>query len=255
MKSINSALKVAAVVFVTTTLISCLPASDPKTDVQKVSYAIGQQIGKNLKAQEVDVDIKMMAQSIEEAREGKDSRMTREEMQEAMTNMQKMRMEKRKKDGEKNKTDGAAFLAKAATADGVTKLDSGLLYKVITKGSGPVPKATDTVKVHYKGTLTSGKEFDSSYKRNKPAEFPVNGVIKGWTEALLLMPVGSKWQLTIPADIAYGPSGRPGIPPNSVLLFDVELLEIVDAAAAGKKLDLQKHIKKAMDAQGKKPKK
>jgi FKBP-type peptidyl-prolyl cis-trans isomerase len=233
-------------------LVSCLPAKDPKSDVDKVSYSIGQQIGNNLKAQEVDVNIDMLAQSIKEAKEGKESRMTREEMQQSMMSMQKMRMEKRKNDGEQNKTAGSDFLEKNKSKDGVTSLKSGLQYKVITEGKGPKPKETSTVKVHYKGTLTSGKEFDSSYKRKKPAEFPVNGVIKGWTEALLLMSVGSKWQLTIPSDLAYGPSGRPGIPPNSVLLFDVELIEIVDTSKAGnKKMDLKKHIDKAMKAKKK----
>ncbi len=247
MKTNNLKLKHLVLVVLLGAMISCLPAKNPKSDVEKVSYAIGQQIGNNLKSQEVDVDIDMLAQSIKEAKEGKESRMTREEMQKAMMNMQKMRMDKRKKDGEANKKKGSDHLEKNKTSEGVKTLESGLQYKVVTEGKGVKPKETDVVKVHYKGTLISGKEFDSSYKRKKPAEFPVNGVIKGWTEALLLMSTGSKWQLTIPSDLAYGPSGRPGIPPNSVLLFDVELLEIVDKKAkANSNKDLNKHIQEAM---------
>jgi FKBP-type peptidyl-prolyl cis-trans isomerase FklB len=128
--------------------------------------------------------------------------------------------------GEKNKKEGEAFLAENKKKDGVKTLPSGLQYKVLAEGKGKTPKATDTVTVHYRGTLTDGTEFDSSYKRNQPASFPVNGVIKGWTEALQLMKEGSKWQLFIPASLAYGEPGRPGIPPNSVLIFDVELISV-----------------------------
>jgi FKBP-type peptidyl-prolyl cis-trans isomerase len=128
---------------------------------------------------------------------------------------------------EKNLTEGSAFLAGNKAKEGVTTTASGLQYSVEKMGSGAKPAASDTVRVHYRGTLLSGKEFDSSYKRNEPAEFPVNGVIAGWTEALQLMPVGSKWKLFIPAALAYGEQGRQGIPPNATLLFDVELLEIV----------------------------
>ncbi len=120
------------------------------------------------------------------------------------------------------------YLAANGKKPGVTVLPDGLQYKVLKQGTGPVPKATDTVKVHYAGTLTNGTEFDSSIKRNEPAVFPVNGVIKGWTEALQRMKVGSKWQLVIPADLAYGANPPPGapIPPNAVLVFEVELLGI-----------------------------
>ena len=148
--------------------------------------------------------------------------------------LQAQRQEKSKKEGEENKTKGDQFLAENKKKEGVQTTASGLQYKIITKGTGPIPKPDDTVKTHYRGTLIDGTEFDSSYKRGEPVTFGVNGVIKGWTEALLMMPVGSKWQLFIPSDLAYGPSGRPGIPPNSTLLFDIELISIEPKAAAAK---------------------
>lgn len=202
-------------------------AKDPKTDKEKVSYAIGQQIGSNIKGQKIEVDVDMLAQAIGEAMEGKDSRMKPQEMQEAMMNMHKKQTEMRQKESEQNKKTGEEFLAKNKDKEGVKVTDSGLQYKVIKSGSGKSPKESSTVKVHYVGTLLDGTEFDSSYKRNEPAEFPVNGVIKGWTEALQMMKVGDKWKLFIPSDLAYGKMGRPSIPPNSVLVFEVELIEVV----------------------------
>ncbi len=207
---------------------------DPKSDVQKVSYAIGQQIGQNIKQQGIDVDAKMVAQSVEEAITGKDSRMTKEDMQAAMMNLQKTMMEKRtkkmaemKEEAKKNVGIGQKFLDENKAKDGIKVTKSGLQYRVLKKGTGKKPKSKSKVKVHYKGTLIDGSEFDSSYKRNKPAEFPVNGVIKGWQEALTLMKEGGKWELFIPSGLAYGEQGRPKIPPNSVLVFEVELLEIL----------------------------
>jgi FKBP-type peptidyl-prolyl cis-trans isomerase len=132
----------------------------------------------------------------------------------------------------KNIEGGQAFLAENSKKDGVKQTESGLQYKVLTEGTGPKPKASDTVKVHYKGTLIFGTEFDSSYKRGEPAQFPLTGVIKGWTEGLQLMPVGSKYEFYIPADLAYGASPRPNIPANSTLIFEVELLEIVKPESA-----------------------
>jgi len=124
--------------------------------------------------------------------------------------------------------ESAAFLEKNATAEGVTVTESGLQYKVVEEGSGATPKVTDRVRVHYRGTLINGEEFDSSYGRGEPAEFPVNGVIPGWTEALQLMKEGAKYQLVIPSNLAYGERGTPGIPPNATLLFDVELLKVLE---------------------------
>ena len=129
--------------------------------------------------------------------------------------------------GEKNKKTGAEFLAKNKKEKGVVTLASGLQYKVLTKGSGKVPKSSDTVETHYVGTLIDGQEFDSSRRRGKPATFPVSGVIKGWTEALQLMPAGSKWMLYIPSNLAYGERGAGGIiGPNATLIFEIELLSI-----------------------------
>jgi FKBP-type peptidyl-prolyl cis-trans isomerase FklB len=137
-----------------------------------------------------------------------------------------MQKEWAKNFSEKNKKEGEAFLAENKKKSGIKALPSGLQYKVITEGKGKSPKATETVTVHYRGTLIDGTEFDSSYKRGQPATFPVGGVIKGWTEALQLMKEGAKWQLVIPSDLAYGESGRQGIPPNAVLVFEVELVSI-----------------------------
>ena len=137
-------------------------------------------------------------------------------------------MAKRKEAGAAGVKEGKGFLDANKKKEGVVTLPSGLQYKVLKAGTGAIPKATDTVKTHYRGTLVNGTEFDSSYKRNEPAEFPVGGVIKGWTEALQLMKAGSKWQLFIPSELAYGENGMGGdIPPNAVLTFDIELLEIV----------------------------
>lgn len=217
--------------------VSCKQNKEPKTSKEKVSYAIGQQIGRGIKMQEVDVDLDMMKQSIQEVIDGKESRMKPEEMQQAMMEMQQEKMEKRKKAAEENVEKGAKFLDENKAKDGVKTTESGLQYIVVKEGTGAIPTKDDTVKVHYVGKLIDGTEFDSSVKRGTPAEFPVSGVIPGWTEALLLMKEGGKRQLFIPSDLAYGATGRPGIPPNSVLVFDVELLEIVkndDVAKAPK---------------------
>lgn len=200
------------------------------TDEQKTSYAIGQQIGQqvaqNFKSQNVKVDADVLGNSIADVIKGVKPRMTPEEMQATLMKMRETVMAKTQEQGKENKAKGTAFLEENKKKAGVKTTASGLQYEVVTEGKGKVPKATSQVKVHYKGTLIDGTEFDSSYRRNEPAQFPVNGVIKGWTEALQLMKVGSKYKLYIPSDLAYGESGRPGIPPNSVLLFEVELLAI-----------------------------
>jgi FKBP-type peptidyl-prolyl cis-trans isomerase len=155
-----------------------------------------------------------------------------QEMQEAMMGLQKDMQAKVAELGTKSKKEGEDFLAANKSKQGIKATTSGLQYKVIKEGSGPKPKSTDVVKVHYRGTLLDGTEFDSSYKRGEPVEFPLDQVIKGWTEGLQLMTVGSKYQLFIPAALAYGEPGNRGIPPNSTLIFEVELLEIVKAPAA-----------------------
>lgn len=202
----------------------------PKETKDKVSYSIGLNIGGNLKHQGIDANPDMLAAGIKDALTGAKPRLTDEDMQTTMqafaAEMQGKAQAQQKASGEKNKTAGEAYLADNKKKDGWKTTASGLQYKVLTEGKGEKPKATDTVVTNYRGTTVDGKEFDSSYKRNEPAEFQVDGVIPGWTEALQLMPVGSKYQLAIPATLAYGESAPPEIGPNSVLLFDLELLSI-----------------------------
>ena len=201
-----------------------------KTKKDKVSYAIGLDMGNNLKKSDLEIDPDILARAIKDVMSGGKTVMTDQEAKETLMALQKeiqaKQQERNKAIGEKNKKDGDEYLAKNKKKAGVKALPSGLQYKVITEGKGKSPKATDTVTVNYAGTLIDGTEFDSSYKRGQPVSFPVGGVIKGWTEALQLMKEGSKWQLVIPADLAYGEQGRPGIPPNSVLIFEVELISI-----------------------------
>lgn len=198
------------------------------TDMGRASYAIGQQIGQNLKNQNIEFDPDTLAVSIKEAASGKESRLKPEEMQQALMKLQEGLNKKQQEAGEKNLTEGKAFLEKNKAEAGVQTTASGLQYKIETEGKGKKPTDKDTVKVHYKGTLINGQQFDSSYDRGQPAEFPVGAVIKGWSEALQLMKVGTKAKLFIPPDLGYGPTPRPGIPANSVLVFDVELLDIVN---------------------------
>jgi FKBP-type peptidyl-prolyl cis-trans isomerase len=206
-------------------------ASPFKTQKDKVSYAIGMNIGTTLHKQSVDVDPKLLEQGLQDALSGGKTLLSEDEARATLTEfqseMRKKMQEKMQAEGEANKKEGAAFLAANKTKDGVVTLPSGLQYKILTPGTGPKPTASDSVVCNYRGTLIDGKEFDSSYKRGQPATFPVSGVIKGWTEALQLMPVGSKWQLFVPSDLAYGERGQgPDITPNSTLIFEVELLSI-----------------------------
>lgn len=198
-----------------------------KSDKEKASYAIGQQIGSNLKAQNIDIDPEILTMSIKDVASGRESRMTQEEQQQAMMKLQEDLMKAQQAEAEKSKAEGQAFLEKNKTAEGVKVTASGLQYQVIAEGKGKSPGLEDTVKAHYTGTLINGQKFDSSFDRGQPAEFPVSGVIKGWTEALQMMKPGGKMKLWIPADLGYGPSARPGIPANSVLVFDVELIEVM----------------------------
>jgi FKBP-type peptidyl-prolyl cis-trans isomerase len=201
------------------------------TQKDKLSYAIGMNIGKNLHRDSVDIDLNLLLQGMKDGLAGGPTLLTDQEAQAAVTelqnNLRKKQEEKAQAAGETNKKEGDAFLAANKTKDGVVALPSGLQYKILNAGTGPKPTATDSVVCNYRGTLINGTEFDSSYKRGEPATFPVNGVIKGWTEALQLMPVGSKWQLFVPADLAYGARGAgPDIGPNQTLIFEVELLSI-----------------------------
>jgi FKBP-type peptidyl-prolyl cis-trans isomerase FklB len=204
---------------------------------EKQSYAIGMNLGENLKTQSVDVDLNLLIRGVKDSFSGGKTLLTVEEEHATLTELQgslrKTQMEKMQKTGEKNKKDGEAFLAANKSKPGVVTQPSGLQYKILQAGSGPKPTATDTVSCNYRGTLIDGTEFDSSYKRGQPTTFPVSGVIKGWTEALQLMPVGSKWQLFVPASLAYGERAASGlIGPNATLIFDVELVSIQEKAAA-----------------------
>jgi FKBP-type peptidyl-prolyl cis-trans isomerase len=235
MKNLLTALMVAGC---TASLIAA-DESPLKDEKAKISYGYGMEIGKNLKRQGIEIDPELLAKGLKASLSGDKTLMTEDEVRQTMMafqqKMQSSRMEKQKKEGEENKAKGDAFLAENKKKEGVQTTASGLQYKIITKGTGPMPKGDDTVKTHYRGTLLDGTEFDSSYKRGEPATFGVTQVIKGWTEALLMMPVGSKWQLFIPGDLAYGPGGRPGIPPNATLLFDIELIGIEPKAADASK--------------------
>ena len=202
-----------------------------KDQKEKVSYSIGLNIGTNLKAQKIDINPDLLARGLKDALTGTKPLLTEKEIKEVLTAFQREMTAKtdaaRAAVGEQNKTDGAAFLAENGKKEGVITLPSGLQYKVIAPGTGAKPKATDTVVTNYKGTLIDGTEFDSSYTRGEPAEFAVNKVIAGWTEALQLMQTGAKWQLFIPANLAYGEKGYEGvIGPNSVLIFELELISI-----------------------------
>ncbi len=214
-------------------LTSCSKKNDGpamKTLTDSVSYAIGFDFGKNLKSQEVDLNADIVAQAIKDAKDTSIHVMTDEQIKSVMASFQKQVMtkqeEKNKALGEKNKADGAKFLADNKSKAGVVALPSGLQYKVVTMGTGPKPKENQMVVLNYRGSLIDGTVFDDSYKRGEPATFPVKGIIKGFTEALQLMPIGSKWQLFIPADLAYGErAAGPQIAPFATLIFEVELLD------------------------------
>jgi FKBP-type peptidyl-prolyl cis-trans isomerase FklB len=214
----------------------CLPAGAQqkttlKTQKEKVSYGIGLDIGRNFKQQSIDCNLDLLLKGIKDGLSEAKPLLTDEEVREVMMAFQKEMIEKMNKKtkelGEKNKKEGETFLAENKKKAGVVTLPSGLQYKILKEGTGKPPKATDTVTTHYRGTLINGKEFDSSYKRGEPTSFPLNGVIKGWTEALQLMKVGSKWQIFVPSQLAYGENGAgPDIGPNATLIFEIELLEI-----------------------------
>lgn len=203
-----------------------------KTDKDKISYALGINMGNHFKRDSIEVNTDMLMKGFKDALSGTKPLLTDEEMTSVMTAFQQEMMakqtEKKKVLGEKNKKDGETFLEDNKKKEGVVTLKSGLQYKVITEGTGKMPKESDTVTTHYRGTLVDGTEFDSSYKRGEPVSFPVNGVISGWTEALQLMKAGSKWQLFVPSDLAYGENGPEPIGPNATLIFDVELISVAE---------------------------
>lgn len=219
----------AAVVFSGTAFAADAP--ELKNDKEKLSYSIGMDIGGNLKKQSVEVDPDLLAKGLKDNYRGGKTLLTEDEARQSIMAFQKTLMAKQAetmhKLAEKNKADGEKFLAANAKKDGVKTLPSGLQYREITPGKGKSPKASDTVTVHYKGTLIDGTEFDSSYKRGQPATFPVSGVIAGWTEALQLMKEGAKWRIFIPSNLAYGEKGAGrDIGPNATLIFEVELISV-----------------------------
>jgi FKBP-type peptidyl-prolyl cis-trans isomerase FklB len=224
----------------TTTPHKSTAATKPKplalvTDKDKQSYAIGLNVGKSLHRDSIEVEPKFVLQGIEDAQGNGKLLLTDDQIKTVMTELQtqvrQQQEAKRLALAENNKKDGAAFLAANATKEGVVTLPSGLQYKILVAGTGPKPSANDTVVCNYRGTLLDNTEFDSSYKRGQPMTFRVGGVIKGWTEALQLMPVGSKWQLFIPPDLAYGDRGQGPGGPNATLIFEVELVSIQPATA------------------------
>jgi len=207
------------------------------TQKDKTSYALGMNLAENLKAQSVEIDPNLLLKGIKDELAGGKTLLTVDEehatLMELQNGLRKAQMEKMAKAGEKNKKDGEAFLAANKSKPGVVTLPSGLQYKILQTGTGPKPSAADSVSCNYRGTLIDGTEFDSSYKRGEPTTFPVSGVIKGWTEALQLMPVGSKWQLFVPASLAYGDRAASNIiGPDATLIFEVELVSIQDKNAA-----------------------
>ncbi len=197
-----------------------------KDQKDKVSYSIGMNIGNTLKQQALELNPEMLAAGIKDVLANAKPLLTEDEVRDTLMAFQKEMQAKQSEKGQKSKQEGEAFLKANKAKKGITTLPSGLQYQIVTEGKGKKPKSTDTVKTHYRGTLVDGQEFDSSYKNGEPVTFPVTGVIPGWTEALQLMPVGSKWKLFIPAELAYGERGQGPIPGNAALIFDLELLGI-----------------------------
>ncbi|MBU0993553.1 MAG: FKBP-type peptidyl-prolyl cis-trans isomerase [Proteobacteria bacterium] len=225
-----------ALITISFVCVSCSQTSEVKkntitkdslqTEIDKLSYAIGLNIGKRLKTDSMNIDADVFSKGVADGISEQNVLMTDEEVKDVILAFQKKKVDEKRVEANENKKIGDEFLAGKKNEEGVIALESGLLYKVIQQGSGNTPGGQDTVKVNYRGMTVDGKEFDSSYARNKPATFKVNRVVKGWTEALQLMKEGDKWELYIPSDLAYGPRGNRNIPPNSALIFEIELLNI-----------------------------
>ena len=207
-----------------------------KTEKDKVSYMIGMDVGRGLVQIKDELDLNVVIQALKDEFAGSKTALTQEESQQVrqdfMQKLQAKRVAEEKVAADKNKAEGEAFLAKNKAKSGIKTTASGLQYQVVKQGTGPKPKETDTVKVDYTGTKIDGTTFDSSVERGEPATFPLNGVIKGWTEGLQLMPVGSEYKLFIPADLAYGENAPPSIGANATLIFDVKLISIETGKAA-----------------------
>jgi len=228
-------IRLAGITAISLGLVACNDNDDKKQPLeslqQKASYSYGVDVATRLKQQGIELDVYALNRGIADAYNGAELALDDDARMQAktafQTELRDAMIRKQSEIAEKNLAAGKAFLEENAKKPGVITTESGLQYKVITSGDGKQPKATDTVTTHYRGTLIDGREFDSSYKRDKPASFPVKGVIKGWTEALQLMHVGDKWQLFIPSELAYGASKRSElIQPNSTLIFEIELLDV-----------------------------
>ncbi len=224
---------------VLTTILSFNPAyaedmPSLEEEADRVSYSVGYQMGGDMKRQKVELKPEMLVKGIQDALKGGEPLMSQEEMKKTLVELKRKivaaQQEQKKKTGEKNLADGKAFLAENGKKEGVTTTESGLQYKVLKKGEGVAPTVTDTVTVNYRGTLIDGTEFDSSYKRGEPATFQLNRVIKGWTEGLQLMKPGAKYQLFVPPGLAYADRGAgQRVGPNSMLIFEVELISVKPA--------------------------
>lgn len=220
----------SALVGLTYSVNAAQPGAPLETDQEKVSYSFGMIFGQRMQGDLPDVDLETFIQGIRDGYSGGPALLTEQQRAEAMQKFQQQQRDKHMQEFEgmaaENKAKGEQFLAGNKNKEGVVTLASGLQYKILKEGNGPKPGAMDTVKVHYEGSLIDGTVFDSSIARGEPVSFPLSSVIKGWTEGLQLMPTGSKWQLFIPSDLAYGPGGNRGIGPNETLLFVVELLDV-----------------------------
>ncbi len=237
---LNRKWMLAAAMALSTTIVAVAVAQDtapaPKMDKDKFSYALGMNFGENFRKQGLDLDPAVFSKAFAEAFNNGKTEMSEQDMQTLLTaaaqEIRKKQAAVQAEKGAQAQTEGDKFLAENKTKDGVIALPSGLQYKILKPGTGEKPTLEDTVICNYKGTLIDGTVFDASEKHGGPATFPVKGVIAGWTEALQLMPVGSKWQLFVPSSLAYGPQGPQGIGPNATLIFEVELVSIKKAEAA-----------------------
>lgn len=217
---------------VITAFVMLLSCQKRTVDVQKnvragYSYALGVQMAENLKKQGIDLDLAAFESGFSDAYLGKQLKLTSDQVSQKLFELQNELNRKIQEQAEKNLKEAQAFLEKNRQNPGVQVLPSGVQIRFIQRGTGPIPQSSDVIRVHYRGRLINGQEFDSSYSRNQPAQLPVQGLIPGWVQAIAHIPVGSKVELVIPPELGYGSAGRPGIPPNSVLIFELELLGIV----------------------------
>ncbi len=217
----------AALALATVTLAWAAEPPALTSQQQRLGYTIGLQIGQSLKGDGLEVDVDAMALGVKDFLAGREPRLSEEDRRATLQALAEEQQRRRASSAEENAAAGARFLAENKAKDGVVTLASGLQYKVIKAGTGKQPTASDTVLAHYRGTLIDGTEFDSSFRRGQPATFPVNGVIRGWQEALPLMKEGARWEVYIPADLAYGPRGAgESIGPNQTLIFEIELIKV-----------------------------